>query len=146
MNKKLLIALGILIVLIVGLVIMQPKEQIIGEYTETIEIGENTVRLYSIAVYCVTSNTVKFKGSIYVTGDEPMAWIAGFKWRPSWIPHWSSVLVTTCNPGSGKTFYYTTPYLTPYTSAYVWRTWARRIDGQISGNGPYGPSFYIPCK
>lgn len=155
MNKKLLIALGILIVLIVGLVYInyvdyhriigegiakQMEEQLAKENVVT--IGENTVKLYSTsATYLGYSGGyyyVRFKGSIAVWSDEPMAWRAGFDVMGN------KKLVTVCNPGSVKTFTYTRAVYC--NISYWWRTYAVRIDGQASGYGPYGPSFRIPCQ
>lgn len=152
---KFLIALAMLIVLIVGLVYInyvdyhriigegiakQMEEQLAKENVVT--IGENTVKLYSTSVtyirYSPPNYIVRFKGSIAVWSNEPMAWKAGFN-----IMYYRKY-VTVCEPGRVKTFTYDYPAMCAYN--YWWRTCAKRIDGQLSGDGPYGPSFRIPCQ
>jgi len=150
MNKKLLIALGILIVLVVGLVsldcqkmaIKSIEQQFMEMSSGVFKIGENTVTLESTsATYLGYSGgyyNVRFKGVIRVYSDEPMAWKAGFDVMGS------KKLITVCNPNSYKIYTYDRSVYC--NTSYWWRTYAIRIDGQVGGNGSYGPSFYIPCQ
>lgn len=156
MNKKLLIALGMLIVLIVGLVSINSIDyhRIVGERiakqmeeqlmeNSVVTAGENTVKLYSTsATYLGYYNgryNVRFKGSIAVWSNEPMPWRAGFNVSGS------RKIITICEPGRVRTFTYTRGVYC--ARAYWWRVYGVRLDG-VGAEGPTKSwSVYdIPCQ
>lgn len=154
MNKKLLIALGILVVLVVGLISLDCQriakqgliQWIMKEPDSVVKFGENTVYLTSVGVYKLTPLSgcyhVRFKGYIYVTSGESYPWWAGFRY--SYIPgRYVERRVTSCNPGQAK--YYTYDDCVACGMNHWWRTMAWRIDYGETIYGPYGPGYYSSC-